>query len=99
MKEISKDRADEIDAAFHAASPTQRLSLPYMSWIASNTVTYYEHSPQPLSLKASERIAELEAALLVIYRLAISASDETDPAEINGRLVEMAKAIRSVINV
>ena len=44
------------------------------------------------------RIAELEAALRKVHGLIIAASDETDPVEINGRLVEMAEAIRAVTN-
>ena len=43
-----------------------------------------------------KRISELEAALRKVQALIIAASDETDPSEINGRLVEMAEAVRAV---
>ena len=44
------------------------------------------------------RVSELEAALRKVHVLISAASDETDPVEINGRLVEMAEAIRAVTN-
>ena len=44
------------------------------------------------------RIAELEAALHKVHVLISAATDETDPVEINGRLVEMTEAIRAVTN-
>ena len=47
-------------------------------------------------LKARDRNAELEATLARTYALIIAANDETDPVEINGRLVEMAETIRGV---
>ena len=60
---ISKERADELDAKWEAASPTERLRLPRLSWFAADDVTYFETPPSKLELQAADRIAELEAAL------------------------------------
>ena len=68
LNEISKERAEAIDAAWNAASDTQRLGMPRMSWIGADAVTYYEEQPSKLELKAAARIAELEAALTALMR-------------------------------
>lgn len=61
MKEISEERANELDAAWKAASDTERLSLPRMSWFAADRVIFYEEQPSPLERTAAARIAALEA--------------------------------------
>lgn len=64
MREISKERADELDSQWNAASDTQRLSLNRVSWLCvAPDTTYYESEPPPLEKKAAARIAELETAL------------------------------------
>ncbi len=63
MKEISQERAMELDAAWKDATYTQRLSMPRMSWFAADSVTYYEEQPSKLELMAADRIAALEAVL------------------------------------
>ena len=60
MASISKERADEIDAAWQAASMTERLSLQRCQWFAADTTTYYELPPTELERYAAKRIAELE---------------------------------------
>ena len=60
MKEISKERAEELDAAWNAATDTQRLSMNRMSWFGADTVTYYEETPSKLELKAAARIEKIE---------------------------------------
>lgn len=63
-KEITKARADEINAAWDAATSTQRLSMPRIQWFSvGGDTTYYETTPSQLELAAAARIAELEAAL------------------------------------
>lgn len=62
--EITKERADELTAAWEAATDTQRLSMNRISWFGSDTIKYFEEKPSKLELKAAARIAELEGALL-----------------------------------
>lgn len=64
MIEISKERADEIDAAWNAATATERLSLPRMSWLCvGGDTSYFESEPSELEKLAAARIAFLEAAI------------------------------------
>ena len=60
MIEISKERAEEIHAAWEQASSTERLRLTRMEWVSANGTTYYETQPSALEIVAAERIAELE---------------------------------------
>lgn len=63
--EVSKERAEEIHAAWEAASPIERLRLPRLEWvtIGGKGTSYFEHQPSKLESDAADRIAELEAAL------------------------------------
>lgn len=64
MAKISKERAEEIDAAWQAATPTERLRLPRMSWLSvGDDCDYYEENPPKLELDAADRIEALESAL------------------------------------
>ena len=63
MKEITKERAEELDAAWNAATDTQRLSMNRMSWFGADSISYFEETPSKLELVAAARIKELETAL------------------------------------
>lgn len=66
-KKITKERADEITAAWDAATDVQRLGMPRIQWLyvsgGNDETDYWEHEPPPLEKAAAARIAELEAAL------------------------------------
>lgn len=66
-KRITKERADEITAAWDAATDVQRLGMPRIQWLymsgGNGETDYWEHEPPPLEKAAAARIAELEAAL------------------------------------
>ncbi len=83
MGEITKERADEITAAWDAASDTARLSMPRMHWVnAGDATSYFEEKPSKLELKAAARIADLEAALVAL----IDAVDAKDAKAIESAL-------------
>jgi hypothetical protein len=64
LSEITKEQAEAIDAAWHAASPTERLTMKRLQWISSGDRTsYFENEPSNLERQAATRIAELETAL------------------------------------
>ena len=63
MTDITKERADELHAAWEAASDTQRLTMNRMSWFGAETISYFEHQPSNLERKAAARIEALEEAL------------------------------------
>lgn len=65
--EISKERADELDAAWQAASDTQRLSMNRVSWFSAETTTYFEETPSKLELSAAAHIKVLEDELDTLY--------------------------------
>lgn len=66
-KKITKERADEITAAWDAATDVQRLGMQRIQWLyvsgGNDETDYWEHEPPPLEKAAAARIAELEAAL------------------------------------
>lgn len=63
MKEVSQERAHELDAAWKAASELERLTMNRMSWFGSDKMTYYEEEPSRLERMAAARIAELETTV------------------------------------
>ena len=101
MKEISKERAEELDAAWNAATDTQRLSMNRMSWFGADTVTYYEETPSKLELKAAARIEKLEAALGEIaantYGTELTNSDAENNDILGRHLVRFQKIAREAL--
>jgi hypothetical protein len=76
MKEITKERAEELDAAWKAATDTQRLTMNRMSWFSSDgSATYWEEEPSTLEKAAGARIKNLEDALRVIADMPIAEQD------------------------
>ena len=65
---ISREYADKILAAWEAASPTERLRLPRMSWVAVDDTVYFETPPSKLELQAADRIDDLEFEIEVLRR-------------------------------
>jgi hypothetical protein len=68
MVAISKERADELDVAWQAATDVERLSLNRVEWWSAEKTTYFEVEPSKLEKMAASRIAELEAALRTTAR-------------------------------
>jgi hypothetical protein len=68
--EISEERFDELNAAWEAATPTERLRLNRTSWfcVGGKGTSYYEHKPSELEQHAATRIAELEATLRTLLK-------------------------------
>lgn len=66
-KKITKERADEITAAWDAATDVQRLGMQRIQWLyvsgGNDETDYWEHEPPPLEKAAAARIAELEVQL------------------------------------
>ena len=77
-KKITKERADEITAAWDAATDVQRLGMQRIQWLyvsgGNDETDYWEHEPPPLEKAAAARIAELEASLGKINALIDSPS-------------------------
>lgn len=73
MKAITQERAEELDAAWKAASEMERLTMNRMSWFSGGGSTeYYEEEPSRLERAAAARIATLEAALRDCIEIAVS---------------------------
>jgi hypothetical protein len=79
MIKISKERAEELDAAWKAASDIQRLRLHRLSWFAGETVSYYEEKPSRLELVAADYIDELEKRINELVSPSQSSPPERDP--------------------
>ncbi len=98
MRKISKERAEEIDAAWQAATPTERLRLPRMSWLSvGDDIDYYEENPPKLELDAADRIEALELALHDIHVMALEAIGDEAPGLANDVLERIAVARASVV--
>jgi hypothetical protein len=64
MVAISKERADELDVAWQAATDVERLSLNRVEWWSAEKTTYFEVEPSKLEKMAASRIAEIESVML-----------------------------------
>lgn len=56
MNDISKEKADEMMAAWDAASLTERLVMDRVNWITVHDTSYYVTSPSKLEKNAAARI-------------------------------------------
>ena len=63
MNDISKEKADEMLAAWDAASLTERLVMDRVNWITVHDTSYYVTKPSELERNAAARILKLEAML------------------------------------
>lgn len=60
MSTITKERADELDAAWQAADSVERLRLSRMNWISDGETTdYWESKPSELERAAYATISSL----------------------------------------
>jgi hypothetical protein len=92
-RKITSERADELTAAWDAASSTERLSMKRIQWFsAGNDTTFWEMDPSPLETKAADRIAELEAALRELVAAVDEQGDGLDPTV---RLVQAMRDAKS----
>ncbi|MBX9862927.1 MAG: hypothetical protein K2Y42_09265 [Hyphomicrobium sp.] len=89
--EISEQRAEELRAAWDAATPTERLSLNRVSWFsAGQDVTYWENTPSELERAAASRIAALEADVTFVRELLARYADANfDPSMMGPTLDEI----------
>jgi len=64
MTEISKERAEELEAAWDAATPTERLRMPRLQWLCvGQDTSYFEIKPSELELAAAAEIERLRAIM------------------------------------
>lgn len=96
--EVSKERADEIDAAWQAASMTERLSMPRLQWLSvgDGDTKFWELRPTTLEVFAADRIAKLEEALREMIQ-SIPGGAHCDPQDVAD--IQRAIAARAGVSV
>ena len=102
MSEITKERAEELDAAWRAADSVERLRLHRMEWFnAGDGTTYFEVLPSKLELVAHAEILRLRALVASTQEKCAQVAetavfDNPGDYDVPGACRAIASAIRSL---